>query len=606
MPFLRLLLLLLALPALSALAEESSTHKNAQLSERAIQNRDKFYDEIFDAEGKVRPHYEDIWRVYLRIQQPQMERFRSVSREDFRGDNALSPLPKVMTESEYKELERGVDQRARAALAFLEDHYSGRRTYTSFLPPDVMGRIMERAGETGHATALGGIASQMRFPYGSDLIRGANGKFYEIEFNSGFVGGFGDLRLARNILFERIPEYRALLGDTANPEKFYKTLIDRYKESLRDKNDLVVFLSKPPYVDNEDARLNRLWSDAGAVPVQTGDKEIQLVKKPDGLYVKVTGKRAKELGWPGTERLSDSAQLERKVGFAIVNGEFGWMNPQHELYSEKYWVRTAKWGIQKWGWSPAKIARVEAALKPDPRTGRVDVKKLVEVIEPQEHIRNSGFPGLVDAILKGEVGSNISPGTEILSDKELHTYFEDIIRHYLKEEPIIRNLPTERFYLTDASGKRVVNEALLDDTIRNLDRYVVKVMDGRGGKGVWVGAKTSPAELEELKRLIRAEPDRYIRQLFSHLSTADQDITDVRMLAQVGAPGSGPRVVVSETPWARALPMTGNGKVNLSGDGHEMTVFVRPDGTYPKRPIPLTNLGNQPCPLVFRALSSNY
>jgi hypothetical protein len=36
-------------------------------------------------------------------------------------------------------------------------------------------------------------------------------------------------------------------------------------------------------------------------------------------------------------------------------------------------------------------------------------------------------------------------------------------------------------------------------------------------------------------------------------------------------------VYVSGTPWARALPLNGDGKVNLSSSGREMTVLVVKD-----------------------------
>lgn len=599
----RLLFLALALGQLAAGSAWSETpaQDRTSLERRARQSSDSFYDEVFDQEGKIRPQYEDIWAIYSRIDRSVLETFRSTSTQDFQRDNALSALPKALTETEFKELRRGVDQRAKAALLFLEDHYSGTKKYlkAKLIPANVMQAVMERSGEALRPEFLKPLASQLSFPYGSDLIRGADGKFYEIEFNSGFVGGFGDIRLARRILFERIPEYQNLLSDTPDPAQFYKNLLARYRKQMKDPNDLMVFLSVPPYADHEENRLIQIWNDLGVLHVKPGETQ-KLVNSDDGLYLEVSPQRAKALGW-------EAGQTRRKVGFAIVNAEHVNADPTHAVTEERYWLEVADNALEDMDITQGELNAIRRAMRPDKTTGRVDVQKLIEALAPSEDYRNAGFAGLIDSILSQKVATNYTPGSELLSDKEFHTYFEDIIRFYLNEEPVIKNLPTERFYISDANGRPRLNQALLDDTMNNLDQYVVKIVDGRGGVGVWVGSKVSASEKIELAKLIAAEPERYIRQKFMHLSTMDRDITDIRMLAQVGPlEGANPAVEISEVPWARALPIDGNGKVNLSGDGHEVAVFVRRDGTYPKRPA-VKALLSRPCPIMYKEiLSVNY
>jgi hypothetical protein len=52
-------------------------------------------------------------------------------------------------------------------------------------------------------------------------------------------------------------------------------------------------------------------------------------------------------------------------------------------------------------------------------------------------------------------------------------------------------------------------------------------------------------------------------------------IVDARVLGQVGSQ----EVIVSNVPWGRGLPQNGNGKVNLSGDGIEITILIHDEPT---------------------------
>ena len=77
----------------------------------------------------------------------------------------------------------------------------------------------------------------------------------------------------------------------------------------------------------------------------------------------------------------------------------------------------------------------------------------------------------------------------------------DLIRYYLGEEPILPNVDTWR--LGDADAR----EEVLD----RLDELVLKPVDGSGGKGIVIGPRATPAELDELRGKVLAGPARLDR-----------------------------------------------------------------------------------------------
>ena len=55
-----------------------------------------------------------------------------------------------------------------------------------------------------------------------------------------------------------------------------------------------------------------------------------------------------------------------------------------------------------------------------------------------------GVPGLMSAYLAGNVTLANAVGTGIADDKAVYTYMPEIIRFYLGEEPLLKNVPTWR------------------------------------------------------------------------------------------------------------------------------------------------------------------
>jgi uncharacterized circularly permuted ATP-grasp superfamily protein len=179
--------------------------------------------------------------------------------------------------------------------------------------------------------------------------------------------------------------------------------------------------------------------------------------------------------------------------------------------------------------------------------------------------------GFWDAIFKGKVSCSNAVGTEFINDKAFYVYVEDLIRFYLNEEPVLKNIETQ-FAATfnKSNGGAQLNEELLNRVIRHPKEYVIKGVNGRGGNQVWIGPKLKAEELKELVEKVTQNPSYYIIQKYTPLSTLDDSIVDLRLLSDVSSEG----VITAPVPWGRSIPINGSGKVNLSLEGRETAMLI--------------------------------
>jgi uncharacterized circularly permuted ATP-grasp superfamily protein len=127
-----------------------------------------------------------------------------------------------------------------------------------------------------------------------------------------------------------------------------------------------------------------------------------------------------------------------------------------------------------------------------------------------------GAPGLMLAARLGNVTIANAVGNGVADDKLLYTYVPDLIRYYLAEEPILKNVDTWR--LEDPGA--------LEEVLDRLPELVVKPVDGSGGKGLVVGPDASPAELDALRKRLLADPRGWIAQPVVMLSTIPTLVED--------------------------------------------------------------------------------
>jgi uncharacterized circularly permuted ATP-grasp superfamily protein len=133
-----------------------------------------------------------------------------------------------------------------------------------------------------------------------------------------------------------------------------------------------------------------------------------------------------------------------------------------------------------------------------------------EFIDPKQFNPDSvlGVPGLFDVYRAGRVNLANGVGTGVADDKAIYAYLPRIIRYYLDEEPILKNVDTH--LCREEEG--------LSYTLANLQNLVVKPVGESGGYGVVVGPSASKEELSECRTRIKAKPENYISQPVIDLS----------------------------------------------------------------------------------------
>jgi uncharacterized circularly permuted ATP-grasp superfamily protein len=120
-----------------------------------------------------------------------------------------------------------------------------------------------------------------------------------------------------------------------------------------------------------------------------------------------------------------------------------------------------------------------------------------------------GVSGLLDVYRSGRVTLANAIGTGIADDKSIYPYVPDMIEFYLREKPILANVPTYRCRERDE----------LHYTLEHLSELVVKEVHNAGGYGMLVGPASTRQEIEEFRVRLIAHPDNYIAQPTLALST---------------------------------------------------------------------------------------
>jgi uncharacterized circularly permuted ATP-grasp superfamily protein len=113
-----------------------------------------------------------------------------------------------------------------------------------------------------------------------------------------------------------------------------------------------------------------------------------------------------------------------------------------------------------------------------------------------------GVAGLFNAYRAGNVTLANAFGTGVADDKALYAYVPEIIKYYLTEEPVLKNVET---YLPTRPKER-------QHVLENLDKLVVKAVGESGGYGMLIGPQSTKAQREEFARKIEADPRNYIAQ----------------------------------------------------------------------------------------------
>ncbi|PQV51245.1 putative circularly permuted ATP-grasp superfamily protein [Jejuia pallidilutea] len=135
-----------------------------------------------------------------------------------------------------------------------------------------------------------------------------------------------------------------------------------------------------------------------------------------------------------------------------------------------------------------------------------------EFLDPLEFNAASslGVAGIMASYRKGNVVIVNAPGTGIADDKAIYIFVPNMIKYYLNEEPILKNIETYQLAKPD-EFKHVVE---------NIKDMVIKKTDGSGGYGMLMGHEASEKEIKDYLKTVKKNPSNFIAQPILRLSTA--------------------------------------------------------------------------------------
>ena len=183
-----------------------------------------------------------------------------------------------------------------------------------------------------------------------------------------------------------------------------------------------------------------------------------------------------------------------------------------------------------------------------------------------------GVPGLIRAYAKGNVVLANAPGNGCADDKAVYPYVPAIVRYYLGEDPILKQVET--YHCHDPSH--------LSHVLAHLGDMVVKAVDASGGYGMLFGPRSTKKERDEFAAQMKADPRGYVAQPVVELSTCP---TWTRKGAQPRRVDLRPYIITGKEIWAlpggltRVALREGSYVVNSSqGGGSKDTWVMASDG----------------------------
>ena len=179
-----------------------------------------------------------------------------------------------------------------------------------------------------------------------------------------------------------------------------------------------------------------------------------------------------------------------------------------------------------------------------------------------------GVAGLTNAARAGNVSLANNLGNGVADDKLVYSYVPDLIRFYLHEEPLLENVETFR----------LEGDSIRHDVLASLHDFVVKPVDGSGGKDILIGPLASEEELARAREAISESPRRWIAQrpvaLSTHPTLVGEDLGSRHVDLRPFAVNDGREVWVLPGGLTRVALNEGELIVNSSKGGGSKDTWV--------------------------------
>ncbi len=343
---------------------------------------DGFFDEVFAADGSVRPHYEPLLARLSGFTPDDLTRRGRLRDAAFRSQGItftvydegegiertfpMDLLPRIVPADEWDHIEAGLVQRVTALNAFLDDLYVGERAaiHDHIVPTWL---IESSDGFCREAFGIPVPLGARCLVSGVDLVRDADGTYRVLEDNLRNPSGVS------YVIENRVAMTRVL--PTVFSHQQVRS-VDHYGRSL----------------------LNAL---ARVAPPASGDRPTVVVLTP-GVF---------------NAAYFEHVFLASQMGVELVEGR--------DLVVDDHVVsmRTTQ-GLQ----------RVDVIYR------RIDDGFLDPVVFRTDS--SLGVPGLMAAARAGNVTIANAVGNGVADDKAVYAYVPEFIRYYLGEEPILPNVDT--------------------------------------------------------------------------------------------------------------------------------------------------------------------
>jgi uncharacterized circularly permuted ATP-grasp superfamily protein len=202
-----------------------------------------------------------------------------------------------------------------------------------------------------------------------------------------------------------------------------------------------------------------------------------------------------------------------------------------------------------------------------------------EWLDPLQFLPDSviGVAGLVNCARAGNVVISNGIGNGVADDKLVYTYVPAFIRFYLNEEPLIENVETYR----------LEDDDVRDEVLTSLASYVVKPVDGSGGKGIVIGPQADEKTLVKAAAAIAESPRNWIAQrpvmLSTHPTLVEDAVSPRHIDLRPFAINDGEEVWVLPGGLTRVALGEGELVVNSSRGGGSKDTWVLNDESMPLR-----------------------
>ena len=341
---------------------------------------DGFFDEMFDGQGRVRPHYHRLAELLRETPPEEFERKRQAVDMAFlrqgitfnvygdsQGAERVFPfdlVPRIIPAKEWEFLERGLTQRITALNLFLHDIYHEQRIIKDGVIPAsyiLSGKHFRR--EFVNFSVPKDIYIHV---CGTDLIRDKDGNYLVLEDNGRCPSGVSYVLENRRAMKRTFPGMFEAIG--VRP-------VDHYAQEL--------------------LKMLKHISPAGVA-------EPTVVLLTPGVY---------------NSAYFEHTYLARQMGIDIVEGK------DLLVRDSCVFMRTTK-GLKQ-------VHVIYRRLDDD-------------FLDPTVFRKDSmlGLPGLVNAYRSGNVSLANSIGTGIADDKVMYYFVPRMIKYYLDQDPLLPNVET--------------------------------------------------------------------------------------------------------------------------------------------------------------------